>query len=985
MRKCYAFAVSLFVLAACGDDATKKVEEMPESVRIVSFTASRLLVEPGTSIELNWEVRHAEEVRLTANDEALETGDAPTGSVSFVVKENTVFRLEATGGGKTTQRKLSAEVLEIDETPFIISFSASPKEIDAGTSTRLVWMTRNVSSVQIVDADGKEIPVGGQPTDEGEVEVSPSKNTSYRLIATSEAGELERVTHVTVRGQPGIEASVSKTVIDVGEEVSLNWAVADALRVVIREQNGPVLLDSASEFQGSLPVKPDRTTTYEVRAIGSWRDIIHTVGVQVRPQILAFEIVEDGPIGLGKLATLRWETAGATELVVSNLDGAEETIRGYRLDAGSTRLPMAAGGSFRLRALGGGEIVEVTVNGEILVPPALGSFSVSPDLQSAQAQAVKVTATWTGITNADHVRLDTDTMGRVGIFEPPFEDGSLDLVIRETTTFTFTVSNGAGEVSQTATSVVVPLPKVHAFTVFPAHAAPTEPVTIQWDVEDAVGLALRFNGQDLPTGSMGPTGSYVHTASEPGTFRLVATNGVGGEVERSRGLTIGQPQVINFASSRDFLTASERLDLSWATRGGVKLTLFEGETEIFSTSDPIEMASGTFRIPSGAIGTYVYKVQIENGLGEIVERTLEVLRTDGPVLLSASMPRTACLGNGVRVVWNAVADSHGVAPDITLSLAGVDHEFPGMAQGNVNLADLPLGEHLAVLTAHTPGTTPHVREFTLKVDDIHFATLKVDPPVASAGQNVTITWDAVCADEVKIPSIKAPVEVFDSAFVDIWLSGSWVDLVDTCGTSSLPEDEGCLVLNFPGGFTFPFDGANHTAIKLYANGVAGFDLGRTGESWDNKSFPSPGTPWANIAPFWDDLWMWLFEVGFYYELTNSAGRTGLIIQWGMMEPLSSLFQMVLWEDGDFDFRYGDGMMSAFSATIGYQNASATNWGVLTQFADPAGGLSNRSWRFEPKSLPAKGSATLTARETTQFDIRAFGNSTVVEIVDIVVQ
>src|SRR5690606_16796343 len=149
------------------------------------------------------------------------------------------------------------------------SFSASPKEIDAGTSTRLVWMTRNVSSVQIVDADGKEIPVGGQPTDEGEVEVSPSKNTSYRLIATSEAGELERVTHVTVRGQPGIEASVSKTGIDVGEEVSLNWAVADALRVVIREQNGPVLLDSASEFQGSLPVKPDRTTTYEVRAIGS--------------------------------------------------------------------------------------------------------------------------------------------------------------------------------------------------------------------------------------------------------------------------------------------------------------------------------------------------------------------------------------------------------------------------------------------------------------------------------------------------------------------------------------------------------------------------------------------------------------------------------------------------------------------------------------------------------------------------------------------
>lgn len=994
MRKCFVRSVLVFslVLLACAEDPSDdRPAAVGNALRILSFTASETIVDPGTAVELRWTVANASDVQLTANGDPVDIGDEAEGTVSYVVEEKTVFRLEAYRGGETARRDLTVDVRRADTSPRIVAFRAEPSEIEPGASAWLRWETRNAESVQIVDDEGKAIPTAGQAAVAGEVEVSPTRNTTYRLSATGPGGTVERSARVTVRGAPSLEVAASPAVVDVGQEVTLSWKAVDAVRLFVQDRAGTVLLDTDTEFESSMTFVPQRTTTYEVRAVGEWNETVRSVEVQVRPQILAFEVVDTNPIAPGKFATLRWETAGATELLVSNLDPVapvEERIVGLRVDQGTVKMPVGAEGKFRLVAIGGAALqVEASTEGQILKPPVLGHFAVTPEIQSQRPVASMVVVEWAGIENATSVRLETDTVGRVGIFHPPFADGSLELAIPETTTFTFIVSNDAGEVRASATAVLVPLPTIRSFDVFPAYASPGEPVTLSWEVEDAERIAIDFGGTTLPIDPTQFVGSYVHVANETGNYRLVATNVLGGKDEEIRGLTIGPMEIVDFASNRDFLTPTERLELRWTTRGGVELSIFEDDEPIFTTSDPAEMASGKWSIARGELGTHTYRLRLVNGLGQTVEDELDVLRTDGPVLLSATMPTFVCIGKGIEVSWNATRDVDGVLPDITVSLNGNDYTFPARQQSTVTLPNQPPGIYQATITASTPGTTPHSRTFTVEIDGMRLVDFGATPSTVSPGQPVTVRWNAVCADKVTIPDVREAVEVHDSPFVDIFYDDApFVPLEDSCGTIYGPEDEGCLVLNFPGGFSFPFDGVERTAIKLYANGVASFDLARIGESWDNQPLPSPSTPWAHLAIFWDDLFISYFEQGFYYMLTNRGGLLGLIIQWGIVDyPFGNLFQMVLWEDGSFDYRYDDWGASASSATIGYQNTNATIYGVLSQFQDPPGGIGGRSWRWVEKSLPPQGSLVLHPAQSRQVLLKVHGATTIEETLDITVQ
>jgi len=999
-----ALVASIFGLA-CSDDDPKMMESVGASARIDSFSVSRLLVEPGESVEIRWSVRDTKDVSLFAGETLLESGKLD-GNLNYVVDAPTVFRLEAGKGLGLVSRRIAVDVRQMDESALILSFRADPREVDAGEPTRLAWVTRGASQVEIFDGEGQSIPLGGAPVDEGSVEVNPDRSSDYRLVATGPGGQVERSVFVKVRGEPEVEVGVSATSILPGETVTLSWTVQDAVRVIVREQDGPVLVDTELGFEGSIDVQPARSTTYEVRGIGAWRDTIRTVDVDVAPRILSFELVADGPIGLGKPATLRWQTAGATELVVSNLEGAEERVGGYRVDAGSTVLPMGASGTFRLRAVSrSGEEVEETVSGEVLGLPSLAHFSVGPEVQSAQLKPVLVTVSWAGIENAERVKLETDTLGRVGIFEAPFEDGSLDLFLTETTEFTFTVSNSAGDVVRTAIAEVVPLPRVEDFTIFPSHAAVGEPVTISWTVHDAASVAIEWNGQALPIDPSSTTGTHPFVAEVPGSFRLVATNSAGGTVETSRALTIGSPQILGFGADRTVLRASDPLVLTWTTRGGVQLTILENGKSLHTSNTPSEIANGTLLIPAGPMDKYVYTLKLENGLGHVVERSLEVNRTDGPVIESFTLEHPLVCTNESPIVNRSVSlDSHGIAPTVRVEVGGNSIPLSGL-QGSAPIPSLPTGSHQLTLVAESPGTRPDSTTATIEViEETVFDSVEVSPENPEPGTDVTISWRAVCADAVKLNRGDLAPHDGNAPFQSIVGTGTFVPFTTLCG-SYTAGDEGCLDLAFPSGFVFPFEDDVRSSIRVFANGFASFH-DYTGDSWDNEQggYPTSSFPWPTFAVFWEDLLDNVFAidplVGIVYELVGTAPNRSLIIEWpsrislwwGLLQDHNLEFQLVLHENGTFEYRYGDMTnpgdfwwdAGAF-AVIGYQNLAGTAGAVIANWTIPSGGLSNRSYVFDFVDRPPSGSFTIRPRTSQKVLLRAFGTDEVEHVLTIDVE
>src|SRR5690606_4525987 len=158
-----------------------------------------------------------------------------------------------------------------------------------------------------------------------------------------------------------------------------------------------------------------------------------------------------------------------------------------------------------------------------------------------------------------------------------------------------------------------------------------------------------------------------------------------------------------------------------------------------------------------------------------------------------------------------------------------------------------------------------------------------------------------------------------------------------------------------------------------------------GSSFSNSVFPASGALWANLAVFWDDLFMNPSQTGFYWAFeTDAKGKEGLIIQWGELTN-GSKFQMVLWEDGSFDYRYGNFSSSTTSATVGYQNTTATAWAAIGQNVTIPGGLANRSWRFGYEPRPPSGSYSFRPQNSMQLLLEATGATETTAIAEVVVQ
>ncbi|HWV38406.1 MAG TPA: hypothetical protein VN033_08005 [Vulgatibacter sp.] len=200
----------------------------------------------------------------------------------------------------------------------------------------------------------------------------------------------------------------------------------------------------------------------------------------------------------------------------------------------------------------------------------------------------------------------------------------------------------------------------------------------------------------------------------------------------------------------------------------------------------------------------------------------------------------------------------------------------------------------------------------------------------------------------------------------------------TCNTRF--DDEGCATVTFPNGFAFPFDGVVHTEAKLFHNGFIGFDLNFTGINYTNHSIPSPSVSYAHLIPFWDDITPVTNDI--YYDTGTDARWQYMVVQWthfsGAYQDDDMNFQVIMWDDGSFDFRYGTtrsdvGTDKALgdSATIGYQNLSGTE-GHLISFDAIVPTLENSGYSFGTPQLLPSGSVVVQPAATRTYTLTAHG-------------
>ncbi len=156
-----------------------------------------------------------------------------------------------------------------------VNFSANPSAIKLGKASTLNWTTSYTTSVSIEPGIGSVDPSGSQTA-------TPTETTTYTLTAKGEGGTTSKSVTVTVYQPPTVTISADPATVIYGESSTLYWSSTNADKVVLDQNIGEV------SYEGSLGVKPDRSTTYTITASGpggsAKAQAVLTVKADVEPQ-----------------------------------------------------------------------------------------------------------------------------------------------------------------------------------------------------------------------------------------------------------------------------------------------------------------------------------------------------------------------------------------------------------------------------------------------------------------------------------------------------------------------------------------------------------------------------------------------------------------------------------------------------------------------------------------------------------------------------
>ena len=180
-------------------------------------------------------------------------------------------------------------------------------------------------------------------------------------------------------------------------------------------------------------------------------------------------------------------------------------------------------------------------------------------------------------------------------------------------------------------------------------------------------------------------------------------------------------------------------------------------------------------------------------------------------------------------------------------------------------------------------------------------------------------------------------------------------------------DDDKATLSLSGGFKIPFAGKSYSSVIVHSNGAVQFGAD-TGfhRAYDNTALPADpvsgnsscagGTPTNVLMPYWTDLNPSATGSGkVWWEQKGSAPNRYLVVSWSGVYEYSTKtpysVQVILYENGEFKYQYGNTNATGSNATIGVQ-VSASDYTLYAYNSGYNTGGTAIRW-FQPSGTPKR--------------------------------
>lgn len=805
----------------------------------------------------------------------------------------------------------------------ILSFTASPEGLSAPGAVTIAWETEHVHTLSL-SQDGEPLDVKGLSAAKGSLEVHLEESATFSLLAGGRVGVPATATlRVQVGGEPGdgpVIGSFSAPAAVAADEsgqgkVPLSWSgITGAVQLAIEAEPGAGISLDPSEASGELVVTIEADTIFTMVARNAAGDVDRksvSVRLLFEPTIKSFT-VDRSWVGAGESVEASWITEGADSVELW-LDGVKIEELDGNLLTGSFEVSPFFASTLELRAINDVGVATETIELNVGAP-LIVSFGAEPErlwLGETVAFSWEIFgASEIQIFTGDSEELLCETTD-VGLLE----EGSCDWIFSEAGTFPLNLiaTNGSGRDVADSSVTVGTGPSIELFTVTPLDVSPGDEVTVSW----------------------------------------VATADPAGE--------------------------EPALDLRDDRGGSYPISDAAGSLQI-----PIIGESGTVTFELEASTTHAFSTPAVATATVVVHGTPQVALTVSPTFFDDSE------SEDVRFEWTTTSAHSLILYDVTegepVEVQVVPEE--DRAAGSYSFVPERPGTFRLVAMNGAGATASDEASFIFAPMGI--LSFEPDEHEIVAGQAVELRWASRMGKEFSLSLFDADYirGESDEGYLDVSALGATrVPLTSACGTA-LPT-AGCtdvVALDFE----FPFDGEVFEELRLYGNGFASFELEeKVANSGTNFTFPFQPGPGRNtdrhvhLAPFWDQL-QWdetRYPTGNLYVLHRedpTAGKS-VVLQWkdvGLTaHPTASLnFEIILWESGAFEYRYGAmdpgtnptqahvQAVEGRGATIGYQTPSHTSYDVRQFQTDVQlrGTLAGRTFTYVPPPAAAVGpSGTFT--------------------------
>jgi len=864
------------------------------------------------------------------------------------------------------------------------------------------------------------------------------------MIYPVDAGRMSRAFFLILAGfvaacsseptEPGEAVSASIRSFEASPErlegpgtVTLSWATKHAASLGLTRDGTAIELEGPVSA-GTIQVELAETSTFELTATGKVGD-----PARARLTVVVEEAVEPPSIGsftgpaavaLGEsgaaTATLRWEgVERAAELLLEVSGESPIAIDPDLTPDGSIEVEIREETEFALVASNAAGEARRSLTVGVLSTPVIEDLRAD---RSWVGIADPVEISWV-TSNASAVELWIDGARYEGL-DPAQTTGSAVVFFNFSSEVELRASNEAGGVVTSALEIEVAAPAVIESSASASSLWLGETLTVSWASAGAQQVSVTADGVSEPLchstdWAVADEGSCDWQPPE-GEFEVTVSfsNGSGVASATFLGWAGTGPRLPAFWVSAAQVTVGDEVEIGFAA-----LPDPAGEEPTLALSDdrgnhyPVPGQEGSLRIPMTELGVFEFRMvaTTDHPLSTPAERSEEVFVHGAPAATLVASPEYFDEEDiqEVSLLWTSEHAARLVLYELVGGNPVLLLEIPEERRAAGEHRIVPTKDATFRLVATNPLEVAVEAEASISLAPPKILAFTADKTEVAVGEPVLLSWTTSTAEEVTLDFLGSAYVRGESQepYVDISRSGgTHLPLGGDCNPSS-PLVNGCVMLAFPDSFSFPFDGALRTEVRIHNAGFLSFDVFQTLSSTFNSQFPTAATyEYAHIAPFWDSL-TWdaaKYPEGNLHFLLGgdeASGRT-LTIQWtdathSSNRAASLNFQVILHEDGRFEYRYGDmdpgiGVTEAQreyaegkSATIGYQTPTQSSFDVIQHntLINVFGLLDGRTFTYAPpQAVERSGSylwhpfaAAPTAAATLQAARGTLSDSEVVTI------